>query len=617
MQRQAFRIKGRPVRVNVLETAEDVSSFRDFIRRNRECLAFDTETTGVNIFEPGWKLRLVQFGNTEEAYVLPVEISPYLADLAAKALRYVKKLICHNATYDLLVAEKALGIPLTELYPKTIDTGILSRLVDSRAFREGGTGHSLEELTAAYIDRTVAKEIKGSMGALAKELKVSKTLVFRVVPIGHPRFCLYAGADVILTSILHNILIARVPASARKLIPYEHTLARICAEIERNGFLLDREYTEAEARKLLEVETFWEMQAEAELLQDTVYEGEVFYDLDEVPWGSTQQMALAFMDRGICEFEFTEPTKAHPNGQIKLDEKFLNEWADKGDKLAEAIREGKKAGKWRKTWFESFLENADEDDRCHASINTMQARTARMSITGIPAQTLPARDPFVRNCFLADEGEVIASIDYGNMELRVMAALSGDPVMIQAFKEGKDLHQITADAAGVPRHGGKTGNFSKAFGGGAKAIAEGMGASLEVGQRVSDAFDDTYKGVTRFSEELQTQARRRGYIETATGRRLYVDKSRPYSALNYKVQSTSRDITGAALVRLDKAGYTPHMRLPIHDEVLFSFPEEQAKEMAVEAARIMEHKIKGLLVPTDPEVAGRSWGSIYEGETKH
>jgi DNA polymerase-1 len=188
--------------------------------------------------------------------------------------------------------------------------------------------------------------------------------------------------------------------------------------------------------------------------------------------------------------------------------------------------------------------------------------------------------------------------------------------MIRAFRNNEDLHQITADAAGVVRKGGKTGNFSKAFGGGAKAIADGAGVSLEIGQRISDAFDDTYKGVTAYSKRLMSQARRFGYIETMTGRRLYVDKSRAYSALNYDTQSSARDITGQAIVKLDRAGLTEYLRLPVHDEIVASLPEAQAKELAAEIGRHMEFTVKGpngsLLVPTDPEIGGRSWGSLYE-----
>ena len=613
MKTLTFRVAGRTARVNVLENRDDVPHFQGFVRRNANELAFDTEATGKNIFKPGWKWRVAQFGNTEEAYVLPVEHSPYLRDQVGRALRFVKHINMHNATYDLLVVDKELGIPLKELYAKSTDTGIISRLVDSRGKKEGMPGHKLEDLIGQYLDKAVAEDVKGSMGKLAKELKVSKEEVFRTVPLDHEEFNLYAGADVITTSLLKRILLPKVPQSARKLIPYEHTLARICAEIEKRGFVLDREYTTAEARKLEEIETYWVMQAEAEVLQNTIYDGEVFYDLDEVEWGSTQQMALVFMDRGIDEFELT------PKGQLKIDEKFLNHWAERGDKLAEAIREAKKASKWRKTWFESFLENADENGRCHASINTMQARTARMSITGIPAQTLPSGEAFVRNCFLADEGEVIASIDYGNQELRVTAALSGDRTMLRAFRENLDLHQITADAAGVQRKVGKMANFLTVYGGGWPALMEQGKVDEETAKRVLNAFKETYPGVEKLSQQLQKEARRNGFITTDTGRRLYVDKERPYSAMNYKIQSTSRDITGAALVRLDRAGFTPYIRLPIHDEVLFSFPEAKAHEMAKEAGRIMEHTINGLVIPTDPEVAGRSWGSLYsrtEG-TKH
>src|SRR5690606_23670732 len=96
-----------------------------------------------------------------------------------------------------------------------------------------------------------------------------------------------------------------------------------------------------------------------------------------------------------------------------------------------------------------------ENNRVHCSINSLKARTARMAITNPALQTLPASESVIRKCFLADEGELIVSVDYKAEELRVLAALSGDPVMRQAFVDDADLHQITADAAGVDRKVGK------------------------------------------------------------------------------------------------------------------------------------------------------------------
>lgn len=604
MKTQTFIVAGRSATVRTVENAQDLSSFQDWVRRNLHYIAYDTETAGLNIFKEDFRLRTCQFGNAREAWVLPVELSDHLKWVASQTLKFAKVLVAKNAAFDNLVAEKELGCDLTELFSKTIDVEILSRLVDSRAYKEGGTGHKLEELVAAYLDKRVAEEIKGMAAAESKRLGVSKGEYFSTVPIFDDAYNLYAGADTILTALLEAKLSRLVPQSAKKLIPYEHDLARICAEITRNGFLLDREYTEREAQKLREVEEFYVLQAESEVVESSWYEGEEFFDLDDVPWGSTQEMAHVFMDRGINEFTFTD------KGKPQLDDRFLNRLAEQGDKLAQAIKEARKASKWRSTWFDSFLENADSQDRCHAWINTMQARTARQSITGIPAQTLPSGASFVRDCFLAEPGHLIASIDYANQELRVGAALSGDKTMIEAFVENRDLHQMTADAAGVERKLGKMANFLTAYGGGPPALASQAGVELDVAKRVIKALNETYPGLKQMSDKLQKEARKKGYVTTETGRRLYVDKERPYSAMNYVIQSTSRDITCSAIVRLDRAGFTPYCRLPIHDEVLFSFPEKDAHEMAAEAGRIMTTTIRGLEVPTDPKVGGRSWGSV-------
>ncbi|WP_078970376.1 DNA polymerase [Streptomyces natalensis] len=139
-------------------------------------------------------------------------------------------------------------------------------------------------------------------------------------------------------------------------------------------------------------------------------------------------------------------------------------------------------------------------------------------------------------------------------------------------------------------------------------MVEQYGVSEVEAKKAVKAFWETYPGVKRLAERLQREARRTGYIYTGTGRRLPVDRDRIYAALNYFIQSTSRDITARALIELDRAGYTEYIRLPIHDELVFSFPREQAAELAEKTARIMEMTVKGLLVPVDAEVGERSWG---------
>ncbi|WP_336600918.1 DNA polymerase [Paraburkholderia bengalensis] len=157
----------------------------------------------------------------------------------------------------------------------------------------------------------------------------------------------------------------------------------------------------------------------------------------------------------------------------------------------------------------------------------------------------------------------------------------------------------------------KTVNFGRVYGGGANTVAEQTGISIETAKQVVDGFDKAYPGVTRYSRKLANEAKRNGYIINPMGRRLPVDRSRTYSALNYQIQSTSRDVTCKALIRLHEAGFTPYLRLPIHDEIVASLPAEKANWGAREIARLMAEEMGPVLIGTDPEVGKRSWGSLY------
>ncbi|MCM3846834.1 DNA polymerase [Pseudonocardia sp. DR1-2] len=471
-------------------------------------------------------------------------------------------------------------------------------MIDPRAPEKGGIGNALEDVTRHYIDRQIADGVKGFMSALAKEMKTTKEKVFSTVDLFNPQYVRYAGMEVILAARLLRAQLGRVPASARNLSAYEHKVAEVCSYMQRTGFLLDREYAEKLSDRLTADELLNNERA-AELGVENV--------------NSTDQVADGLERMGVRIVERT------PSGKRKVDKKLLDRLVGEENPLAIAVKEAKKAGKWRKTWVDTFLATADENDRCHASINTLQARTGRMSITGIPAQALPSGDWMIRRCFTADPGQVMASIDYQAQELRVLAALSGDKTMIRAFEEGADLHLVTARAAfgdhitkdDKERKYAKVVNFGRVYGGGAKVVAEQTGLDMATAKRVVSGFDKAYPGVKTYSDKLARLAGRQGYIETPIGRRLPVDPERSYSALNYMVQSTSRDVTCRGILRLHKAGFTPYLRLPIHDEVLASVPEAKAEWGAQKIAELMAETMGPVFIGTDPEVGGRSWGSLY------
>lgn len=598
MQRFVHQVAGQEVTINRVESLDDLEDFRNFVRANLKGLAVDSETTGLDMYSPGFKTRLVQFGTPTEAYVIPVEHGGRFVEDTRRALLGVQRLVFQNGVFDLQVFDRHLDVKMEQLWPKVLDTKILAHLVDPRGQEEGGIGHGLEALTRHYVDAEVADNVKGLMVKLAKEFKTTKNKIWSVIDLDHPEYNLYAGMDTILAARLSKVLSPLVPTVSRKLIGFEHEVAEICAYMERNGFLLDVEYTEGLSKRLKEDEEYW-TEVAAKLGVENV--------------NSTEQVADGLEAMGVKIKDRT------PSGKRKVDKKLLESLEKEGNELAKAVTQAKKARKWRTTWVDGFLANRDENDRCHANIQSLRARTARMSITGIPAQTLPSGDWMIRRCFLADEGHVMGSIDYQAQELRVLAALSGDATMIQAFKDGADLHLMTARAAfgdhiqkdDPERKYAKTVNFGRVYGGGAKTVATQTGISMEKAKQVVDGFDKAYPGVARFSKQLQQQAMRQGFIVTPSGRRLPVDEDRAYAALNYMVQSTSRDVTCRGLVKLHRAGFTPYLRLPIHDEVVASLPAEKAEWGAEQIAKHMAEQMGPVWVGTDPEVGKRSWGSLY------
>lgn len=602
MKQLAYRLKGQPVVIRVVETERDLPAFEEFISRHR-ILGFDTETTGLDWWAPDFRCRLAQFGTGAETWVIPFELGPVFQVAVRRALLRLEWLVAHNGTFDLHVVEQALGIPMEELAPKMWDTRLLAHLVDPRAVKERGPGLKLEELTKFYICEKTADEVKGSMAGIAKKYKTKKENIWAEVPLSDEEYLLYAGMDPALAFRLFQILYRLVPhrSKERGLIGWEHRLAHVTGKMERTGYLIDVEYAETRSGELSITQQKW-----AEVARSFGVENP----------NSSQQLIDVFASLGVKLTKRTKPSKNHPNGQLAMDDDVLS---GLNHPLADAVMKSRRAGKWRKTWFERALNGRDADNRVHGSINSLQARTSRMSISGsIPAQTFPSGDGYVRHMFLADEGHVSCSIDFGNMELRYLAAFSRDRTMLDAFLNGRDLHQITADAAGVPRKVGKMANFLTVYGGGWAALMEQAAVDEETARAVLNAFAKTYPGVGLFGKRLAEEARKTGFVWTATGRRLPVDAGKWFRALNYFIQGGSRDVTARALLELDAAGFTPYMRLPIHDEIVFSFPKKEAPEMAREAAKLMEFPVQGLLIPADAEIGSRSWGSVLELEaSKH
>lgn len=589
-------VSGNTATIRVVEDREDLRLFWDWHgKQSGQTLAVDTETTGLDIFSEDFRVRTIQIGVRLEAWVIPVdEIS--LAYHEVEEMLDGFDLTLQNASYDILALRRFFGVSVD--WDRVTDTQILASLLDPRSTAEGGHGKSLEDLTRAFIDPEVADSVKASMSRMSNETGLKKGELFATIDTFNETYLRYAGMDVVLTWGLFRTLSSELEEQKRRipdfnpgLVKYEHRVARVCAEMEWNGFRVDSVYAEQLSARLQEEQDLWEWMAEDQFGVDSV--------------NSTDQVADAILDCGYRLTEFTA------SGKYKVDKKVLESLSDQGFALADYVTAAKSAKKRRVSWVDKFLDGMDADEKVHANIRTLAARTARMSITGIPAQTLPSDDWEIRRCFIPEDGNVIVSCDYQAQELRVLAALSGDENMRRAFAEDADLHQITADASGVERSVGKTVNFAYVYGSGAGNIAETCNISVEKAKEVIRGFERTYPGVKKLSQRLQHQAKTRGYVVTPAGRVLPVNQDRPYAALNYMIQSTSRDITASALLRLDEAGFTPYLRLPIHDEVVAEVPEKFAERGAEMIAEIMACELHGVYIGSDHEIYGKSWGGGY------
>jgi DNA polymerase I len=278
----------------------------------------------------------------------------------------------------------------------------------------------------------------------------------------------------------------------------------------------------------------------------------------------------------------------------------------------------KRAGKNKVTYVDNVLESLDANDRVHPWIHTLQARTARMSISSPPLQQLPSGDFHVRRMFVPDEGQVMGATDYAQVELRVLAVLAGERKMIDAINAGKDLHDVTAANLFGPsfskqqRKLAKNVGFGRVYGGGATTLARQAAVSLDDAKRAMAGYDNAFPGIKRFSKKLQDKAKHGvPQVVTPAGRVLPLDRWRLYAATNYMVQSTARDVLANAMVELKAVGLGEHLLLPIHDEVLWQAPADIANEVGREIQKVMTVPFGDVILDAETDMFGPSWGHGY------
>ena len=576
--------------------------------------AADTETTGLNQYKSYFRVRIVQVGTFDKAWILRPEW--HMKHIAALTGQDGRPVWWHNWVYDGLAMEESLGLNFDNTFTGAQDTETAFRLIDPRPIMKGGSGHKLEQLGDEYIAFANKKDARGLILEECKKIfgnKCSKDNMWEMIPVDDPAYNIYAGQDVFLTSRLAEVGTHKMrELNLEKFYNYERPLGWRLAQMQRDGILFDDEWASRVEQEYDDIADA----REKELHDDWgIEKGRTAKSYAN----SAASLIAMFESFNVTWTKFSDKTQ-----RPSLDKSVIKELMNLGDNkeirgLAAAVFDAKRNRHYA-DYIRGMRTELGSDGRIHPNIRPMQAATHRMSISNPPIQQFPRDDPRVRGTLIADPGEAIITADYAQVEFRVGAAVSQDPVLIQKIKNGEDLHEVTATALFGPgfnkgqRQASKPIGFGRLYLGGARGIYTQMAESDTTGympsmsqvQRAIKAFDNQYRRYYKWAVGLKDKVEASGGIlYTATGRRLIVSPS--YAAPNYAIQSVARDLFAAGINKAHQRGLGQYIRLVVHDEIVASVPEDRAKEIGAEIAECMTTVFKGVPIDVEWDIKGKRW----------
>ena len=596
-------------------------------------IAFDTETSALDAISGDLVGISLAVGPNEACYIplghggtdmfaeRPVQIP------RADALARLKPLleseavlkVGQNAKYDLNVLAQH-GIAVSPID----DTMVMSFDLDAGRGTEGGegigyAGHGMDELARRHLGHECIafKEVCGTG---------KKSISFAEVPLD--RATAYAAEDADVTWRLHALFKPRLSeeGATRVYERVDRPLIPVVAQMERHGIRVDRE-------KLAGLSASFAARI-AEL------EGEI-HTLAGTPFtiGSPKQLGdILFDTMGL-----KGGTKGK-SGQYSTDSSVLEGLASAKDKgpgveLAARVLDWRQLAKLRSTYTEALQAAINPTTaRVHTSYSLIGAQTGRLSSTDPNLQNIPIRTEIgrqIRDCFVADAGNVLLSADYSQIELRLAAAIANVPPLKEAFAAGEDIHARTAgelfgEVTRDTRARAKTINFAILYGISRWGLAGRLGVSAEEAQAMIDTYFQRFPGIQRYIHDTLSSVREKGYSETLFGRKCWFPRinsknqaerqGSERAAINAPIQGTSADIIKRAMVRmgpaLAEAGLPQvKMLLQVHDELVFELPEGDVEAASPVIRRVMAEAALPAVhidVPLGVDIGfGASWGAAH------
>ena len=579
-----------------------------------ELFALDTETTSLNYMDA----EVVGFSfavDAGTAAYLPVAHrylgAPEQLD-RGEVLQRLKPLLenpdkiklGHNLKYDQNILANH-GIDLQGIGH---DSMLQSYVLDSTASR-----HDLDTLCAKHLGHTNI-HFEDVAGKGKKQITFDQVALDRAVP--------YAAEDADMTLRLHQHFWPQLDALPKQKKLYEEIeipLIRVLSRIERTGVQVDAGALSQQSLELAE--------RMAEIQQEAFEVAGHEFNL-----GSPKQLqVILFEEQGLPVVRKT------PKGQPSTAEDVLQELAGQYA-LPQLILEHRSMSKLKSTYTDKLPQQVNQrTGRVHTSYHQAVASTGRLSSSDPNLQNIPVRRPEgrrIRQAFTAPEGKKILAVDYSQIELRIMAHLSGDEGLLAAFAQGKDIHRATAaevfggtveSVSQEDRRAAKAINFGLIYGMSAFGLAKQLGVGRNEAQAYVDLYFSRYPGVKAYMESTRELAREQGYVETVFGRRLYLPEIRSRNtqrrnyaertAINAPMQGTAADIIKMAMIDVDHWLETeqPAARLvmQVHDELVLEVDTDWVDDIARQVAHKMS-SVAELDVPLLAEAgSGDNWDEAH------
>jgi DNA polymerase-1 len=619
-----------PVDVNAYQCVRDVTALDAWIERAYAAgvVAFDTETDalsasaanlcGLSLAVAPGEACYIPVGHEHESdggfdfepksALEQIPLSDVIARLKPLLEDPSVLKIAQNAKYDIAVLARH-GIDVTPVD----DTMLISFVL------EGGLhkSHGMDELSKRWLEHEPI-----SFKTVAGIGKAQKS--FKHVPLDTAT-C-YAAEDSDVTLRLYEHLRPRL-SREHLLTVYEtveRPMPRILVDMELAGVKVDPDQLRALSND------FSVRMAELEIKA---------HELAGRPFnlGSPKQIAdILFGEMGL------EGGKKTAGGAASTDASLLEDLALQGHELPRTLLDWRQLSKLKGTYTDNLIEAINpQTGRVHTSFSLAAASTGRLASSDPNLQNIPIRTEEgrkIRKAFIAEPGNVLISADYSQIELRLLAHIGDIPQLKAAFKQGLDIHAMTAsEMFGVPIEGmpadtrrrAKAINFGIVYGISAFGLANQLSIPREEAGAYIKTYFDRFPGIRTYMDRMQQQVRAEAFVTTIFGRKVHVPAARGKSqaersfgdraAINAPIQGAAADVIRRAMIRMPKAladaGLTGRMLLQVHDELVFECPEAEADRLIVVAKQVMEHAHEPAVSLTVPLVvearAAKTWDDAH------